>query len=213
VVDKYHALLASVEAQRSVDSEDLDTKLNYHIYNREDELKAPILKKDSRLDISRGRSLRHNTGKARVRNVELLDSRGESVYAVDPEEAVTVRVHLEYLKPVTRSTLSITLRNTEGLDIFQTSTDSGDVPLGSRSPGERVAVDFTCKLPLTHGNYSVNTAVSSPEETSLFLDWVDVAAVFEVAPPSNGAPISGLVDLPTQIEVFDESHERSSKQL
>lgn len=194
VVDQYHALLADAEAQRSVGGvADLDAKLNYHIYNG----------KAGPRSLAR-RSLRHGTGEARVRDVELLNSRGEHVYAVDPQEAITVRVHLEYLESVTRSALSITLRNIEGLDIFQTGTDLGNAPLGSRSPGDRVVVDFTCKLPLTNGTYSVNTAISSPEATAFFLDWVDVAAVFEVAPPSTGVPIPGLVDLPTQIKVIDE---------
>ena len=162
---------------------------------------------------SRGRGLRHGTGEARVSKVELLDSRGEPVYVVDPHEVVTIRAHLEYLEPVPQSDLSITLRNAEGLDIFHTSTDSGKASLGSQSAGERVIVDFTCKLPLTHGSYSVNAAIPSPTRKGLYLDWVDVAAVFEVAPPSNGLPIPGLVDLPTQITVFDENPERSRKQF
>lgn len=206
VVDQYHALLASAEAQRRAGVEDFDAKLNYQISSGKDEPKTPVKG-------SGGGSLRHGTGEAKVRSVELLNSRDEPVYIVDPQEAVTVRVHLEYLKPVTRSALRITLRNTEGLDIFQTSTNLGKVPIGRRSPGERVLVDFTCKLPLKHGNYSVNTAILSFERVGLLLDWVDVAAVFEVARPSNGVPIPGLVDLPTQIKVFDESPERSPKRF
>jgi ABC-type polysaccharide/polyol phosphate transport system ATPase subunit len=204
VVDQYNALLANVEAQRAAGIEGHDARLSYRIFSGRNQPESLAFEEDYRLNGGERRRLRHGTGEARVRNVELLDSRGEPVYVVDPHEALTVRVHLEYLKPVTQSVLGITLRNAEGLDIFQTSTDLGNAHLGSRTFGERVIVDFVCKLPLTHGNYSVNTAVSSPEGMGLFLDWMDVAAVFEIAPPSTGAPIPGLVDFPTQIKVLDE---------
>jgi ABC-2 type transport system ATP-binding protein len=206
VVDQYNALLANTEARRRADIEGLDARLSYRMSDGKNAPEPLAFKENSKLNGAQRSRLRHGTGEARVRHVELLNSRGEPVYVVYPHEKVTIRVHLEYLEPVTQSSLGITLRNTEGLDIFQASTGSDKALLGRRLAGERVIVDFVCKLPLTHGSYSVNTAVSPPEGMGLFLDWVDVAAVFELAPPQGRAPIHGLVDLPTQIEVFDEGH-------
>jgi ABC-type polysaccharide/polyol phosphate transport system ATPase subunit len=201
VVDRYNALLASAEARRGTGIEGLDTRLNYYIFGSENQTESLASEEDHGPYGGERHRLRHGTGEARVRNIQLLNSRGEPVYVVDPHEAVTVRAHLEYLRPVAQSVLGITFRNSEGLDIYRTNTDF----LGGRTRGERVIVDFVCKLPLAHGNYSVNADVWSPRDMGLFLDWVDVAAVFEVAPPSTGAPIRGLVELPRQVRVLDES--------
>jgi ABC-type polysaccharide/polyol phosphate transport system ATPase subunit len=206
VVDQYNALWANAEARRRAVIEGIDTRLSYRMTSGKNDPEPLAFKEKAGPNGAQGPRLRHGTGEARVRHVELLNSRGEPAYVVYPHEAVTIRVHLEYLEPVTQSSLGITIRNAEGLDIFQTSTaDVDKALLGSRTAGERVTVDFACKLPLTEGNYSVNTAVSSRTGIGLPLDWVDVAAVFELAPPQGREPIHGLVDLPTRIGVLDES--------
>lgn len=208
VADRYQALLASAEIERA--SETPSEPVDYEVldeYNRG----SLTFKDNPQLDARRARSLRHGTGEARVRNVELINARGEPIYFVGPHEVVTIRVHLEYLKPVAGSKLAVTLRNAQGLDIFSTDTEVNDASLGKREAGERAVVDFTSKLPMTHGDYSVSTAVSAPGAENAFMDWVDVAATLEVTPPTSGIGIPGLVDFPTQVKVFDESRERSPK--
>jgi len=148
--------------------------------------------------------LRHGTGEARVEGVEVLDARGRPVELTPPDGPVTVRVRLRYAQDVPASSVRVILRNKAGLDVFSTSTDLEGQPLGPRRQDERVVVDFALDhVPLRHGAYGVTVAVSrrGSGKREVHLDWVGVAAVFEVARPAGGGPYRGLVHLPTSVEV------------
>lgn len=51
------------------------------------------------------------------------------------------------------------------------------------------------------GAYSVNAAVSYPQSKKLYMDWLDVAAVFKVRRPADRGAIPGLVYIPTRVEI------------
>lgn len=203
VVDRYVALLARVESERAPAGGTVATSKEHQALGGEGASGSLAFKEGPRLDGISGRSQREGTGEARVRKVELVDSRGQRVHFVGPDEVVTIRVHLEYLAPVDESVLVIAIRNAQGLDLFSTSTAANGAALGARLAGQRPVVDFTLKLPVAHGSYSVTTVVSGSGAKNSVVDWVGIAATFEVTPPTSGALIQGLVDLPTQVRVFD----------
>ena len=203
VLDRYQALLSSAEAQRNAG----DSGIKYDVEQEEREEEGldggagkPSFKEDPELE-RRTASLRHGTGEARIASVEVLDQKGDTADEVDPGSSVTVRVHLEYLEDLGPSVLSITLRNKAGLEVFSTDTQAERARLGKRRKGELVTVDFNISVPLQHGDYSVTASVSYPKQRSLYLDWVDVAAVFKMARPTGRGPIRGLVHLPTDVEI------------
>ena len=101
------------------------------------------------------------------------------------------------------SLVDIALRNRNGIDVFSTSTNLEETPLGSRRAGERIIVDFTFRVPLQQGNYSVHISVRHPEKKGRPLDWIDVAAVFKVLHLSTQGRFKGLVHLPTQVKIFE----------
>lgn len=191
VADRYGALLSGLRSRRGDPGSGLDPEAN------EDD--APDFKEDPALE-RRAARVRHGTGEARVSNVELLDASGGPTQAVAPDEPATVRVHLEYAEDVKDSAVGITLRNKAGLDVFSTTTAREGVRVGPRRAGERLIVDFSLKMPLRHGPYSVAAAVSHPKEKDLHMDWVDVAAAFRLE-RLRGRPVGGLVDLPTAARV------------
>ncbi|MBA3232304.1 MAG: ABC transporter ATP-binding protein [Acidobacteria bacterium] len=210
-LDRYQALISGVEAQRKAGEQGSGQPGGYEIDLEEDAaLEGPSFKENPELE-GRRASLRHGTGEARVSNVEVLDERGQPVDAVEAYSPVTLRVHLQYLEEVRGSVLGVTVRNKAGLDLFSTSTNREKNPLRKREKGERVIVDFTFKVPLQPGPYSVAASVSHQKEKNLYLDWVDVAAVFKISRPEQGN-IAGLIDLPAEVEVRSPDREaRPSK--
>ncbi|CAN5203978.1 ABC transporter ATP-binding protein [soil metagenome] len=197
-LDRYQALLSSVEAQRNRPT---DTEYEIEIQDDED-LEGPAFKENPELE-ERTPGLRHGTGEARIMSVEILDENEKQVRMVDSLSSVTARVHLQFAEDVKRSNLEITLRNKAGLDVFSTNTNAANVPLNGMKKGGRTIVDFTFEAWLQPGQYSVTAAVFSPKAKNMYLDWVDVAAVFKIERARDQAAIPGLVHLPTSVAVHD----------
>ncbi len=215
-LDRYQALISSIETQRASRQLNPEKPVEYDIYEGEDEdldgggPAGPAFKKSPDLE-RRAARLRHGTGEARISSVEVLDERGRPAEAVKPESTVTVRAHLEYLEDVEGSALNIILRNKAGLDVFSTNTSLEKTPLKERKQGERVIVDFSFRVPLQHGAYSVTASVSRSKNKTLYLDWVDVAAVFKIDRPSGRGNIKGLVHLPTEVEIHTPDREHQDR--
>jgi ABC-type polysaccharide/polyol phosphate transport system ATPase subunit len=202
-LDQYHALISRATAEQNSGS------LSSSTYAEEDarieeedeeELQSPGYKENAGVK-AKGQGLRHGTGEARIENVEVLDELYNPVKAITFDSPVTVRAHVKFSKPVEDGILSLTVRNEAGLDLFSTSTGAEKSPLKKREADERVIVDFTFRAPLRHGTYSVNAAIYGSRQKSVYFDWVDVAAVFEVPIPTRRAPVKGLIHLPTTVEV------------
>ncbi len=207
VIDEYQALLSNAAASKQ-NQVGLDQSPSYEIAkDGEDKPGTPDFKENSALD-NKSPSLRHGTGDARIQNVELLDERSRPVDELAPESDLTVRVHAQYTKDVDGSVVNIVLRSAAGLDVFSTNTTLEKTPLGRRHAGERVIVDFTFRVPLKHGSYSVAAAVSHSKSKHLYLDWISVAVVFKVSRPSGRGAFAGLVHLPAQVEIFEPDRVR-----
>lgn len=199
-LDQYHALISRATAEQnsgpSTYSEE-DQKIEEE---DEEELQNPGYRESPSVK-AKGQGLRHGTGDARIENVEVLDELYNPVKAITFDSPLTVRAHIRFAKAVEDGVLSLTVRNEAGLDLFSTSTGAERTPLKKRREGEQAIVDFTFRAPLKHGTYSVNAAIFSSRQKNVYLDWVDVAAVFEVPIPTRRAPVGGLVYLPTTVEI------------
>lgn len=87
--------------------------------------------------------------------VELLD-------ALPPGGGLTVRARVRYPETAEESALGVALRDDSGALLFATSTDLEGSPLGGRTKGERVTVDFALSVPLHPGGYNARVALSVP---------------------------------------------------
>jgi ABC-2 type transport system ATP-binding protein len=203
-IDYYQAMLSSNAAQQNTGGAD-----EFSGYRIEHD-KEPSFKDNMELEKRRSRSLRHGTGEAKIQHVELLNEAGHAVEWASPESRLIVRLHAEYVEAVQNSVAHITIRNRDGLDIFSTSTRQEGVRLGSRKKGERIIIDFAFGVSLRHGSYSVTAALARPGGQNLYLDWVDVAAVFEVTRPEDRGAFQGLVHFPTEIKVYEPAGSRRS---
>jgi hypothetical protein len=146
--------------------------------------------------------LRPPTGEATVLGAELMDWNGDPARAVASGAGVTARVHLQYLRDEEESVLDLTLRDGDGLEVFATSTAEEGAPIGPRNRGERASVDFAFAVPLRPGRYAVDAAVHAPRDGAC-LSRAEAVATLEVLPPEDGRRVRGLVDLPTEVRVFE----------
>lgn len=196
-IDRYEALVSSFRAKNRQNEADLE-KESYAI--DENEMTGEPVFKDE-LE-HRASVLRHGTGGARISHVEVLDERGAPAQSVDPEDTVTIRVHVEYQQQTNASVVHMTLRNKTGLDVLSTNTELEGARIPKRGPGERAIADFTLDVPFKHGPYSVSVAVSEARTKKIYLDWLDVAAVFQISSPENRGQIRGLVHIPAEVEIY-----------
>ena len=208
-IDRYHTLLASIEAKKNSPAADPSEAPNYEIDDDEGKPVTPEFKENPDFD-RRAPGFRRGTGEARITSVELLDEQRIQTYVVEPESKVTVRVHLEYREAVKGSSVVITLRNKAGIDVFTTTTNLEKVPIGQREEGERAIVDFTFEVPLQPGAYSVSAGIHPPGNRKLHLDWVDVATAFHIDRTQQRGAIMGVVRLPTQVEIHNPDRQTSA---
>jgi ABC-type polysaccharide/polyol phosphate transport system ATPase subunit len=144
--------------------------------------------------------LRHGTGAARIRNVELLDAEGRPVTGVAFGMEVTLRVHAEFYEAVPVSIVGYSFRDRTGIDVIGTNTYEERTPIPPRRAGDRVVVDFRQHVPLQPGTYSVTVACAYNPTQRVYLDWVDHCLFFEVRPPGL-KHIHGKVGLPVEVSV------------
>ena len=207
VMDEYKNLLVN-ESTKQENQLDLEVVPSDKVtQGGGDELQTPEFKGNLTVHNKEVR-LRPGTGEARIQHVELLDDHDRPVDMVILDSNLTVRAHVQYMEDVDDSVVDLAIRNKSGIDIFSTSTSLKETPIGSRRAGEQVIVDFTFGVPLQQGNYSVHASIRHPKRKGKPLDWIDVAAVFKVLHPSTKGGFKGMVNLPTQVEIFEPNRVR-----
>ena len=213
VIDQYQALVSSIKEQRKNRRTDGGQPPGVVVVpdGAGEDLENRAFKKgNSNLEEHRAARLLSDTGEVRIQSVELLDERLLPVTVVAPDSTVAVRVHLEYLKTVKDSELSITLRNKAGLEVFSTSTTQEGTLLRETEKGERMTIDFIFKVPLQPGLYSVTAAARTGNEGS-YLDQVEAATTFEITLPQGQNPFRGVVHLPTEVRIRGPEVERQGR--
>lgn len=194
VVDEYNALLAHESADSGFTSEEPDDD-------------APSFKEDPALK-KRGDRFRHGSGEASIQNVEVLDERGTPTQLADPNSPMTVRIHARFAEDVEECAFDMTLRNRAGLDIFSTGTRPQKAHVGKARAGDVAVVDFTFVPTLQSSSYSVAAGISANGSA---LDWIDVATTFKIGRPEGRKAYSGLVHLPTEVNVRQPEQPRNAE--
>ncbi len=97
-------------------------------------------------------------------------------------------------------------------NLFSTSTALEGVALKEMKEGERVVVDFSFKVPLRKGRYSISAAARVGDRNS-YLDWVDIATTLRIKHPRDQAPSRSLMRLPTQIKLYASEETRQGRSV
>jgi ABC-type polysaccharide/polyol phosphate transport system ATPase subunit len=144
---------------------------------------------------------RHGTGAARIRTVEVLDEAERPLTGVAFDQAVVLRIHLEFLEEAPTWILGYFVRDRGGIDVLGTNTYEEQTVVPARKAGDTAVVDFRQRWPLIAGSYSVTLGLAYNRYSPTYFDWVDNALVVEVLPPVDGKAIHAKVWLPVDVVV------------
>ncbi len=141
-------------------------------------------------------------GGAEILGLEVLDEEGQPADALPSGSTLTVRVCLRYDEAMEDSILGITLHSERaGLEVFSTDTALEGVPLGRKYAGEQTKVEFTFGVPLGSGAYNVEASLKDPKAEGSDVARTEHAATLEITQDGALAPVRGMVDLPTDVEI------------
>jgi ABC-type polysaccharide/polyol phosphate transport system ATPase subunit len=169
VVGQYREVIEKSQNKKATRNAERDRQLDYTIAH-EDEDDMP--------DPPKGRQRRRPTGEAEILGLELLGENGQPANSVPSGSNLIARVRARYKRDVEESVLGAALRDSSGTLLYATSTDMEESPLGAKSEGETVTVDFRFGVPFRPGEYGVEATVSG--ETGRLLGRTDGVAAFEV---------------------------------
>jgi ABC-type polysaccharide/polyol phosphate transport system ATPase subunit len=201
VVDRYEEIIARSQEMKDAGAGELDDELDYEL-EHEDEEDTPT--RGEALPAGTTKVARSVTGEAEILGLELLDENGQPAGKLASGESLTVRAHLRYEEVVEDSILAIALQSeSAGFVVFSTDTALEGAPLGHKEAGERVTVDFTFVVPLGSGVYNVRASLTNPQADGSDVARTQNAATFEITQDGTLAPVRGLVDLPTDVEIHD----------
>jgi lipopolysaccharide transport system ATP-binding protein len=135
-------------------------------------------------------------GDALIRDVRLIDETGHGLSWIVGGEAVTLRIVVEAIRPVTRPIVGFYLKDQRGQTLFGDNTflkyrDSQ----ASFEAGALLRADFAFTMPLLpHGSYSVQVAVATgTQEEHVQHHWIHDALLIK----SEATSVStGLVGIP-----------------
>lgn len=140
-----------------------------------------VLKRSDEFD-KRVASFRYGTGDVKVTYVELLNMTDKSVELVEFNQKVKVRIFFEAFIEKNIS-VSFNIYDDKKVNLTGCGFSQVEQEFLLTGMGGQYVVEYTLRLPLQEGSYSLRTQVSSPVTigvTAEFLDVVEDAVVFQM---------------------------------
>lgn len=129
--------------------------------------------------------------RVRIEEATLLDGMGRVAEEVDPSSPMRIRVRLVANEYVEACSVGATVRDADGLELYEVHTGWQGVGVGPLVPGQAVVVDVRFVAHLLAGHYAVAPAVTDPGGRQ---SWASLPLPLEFrVRPGGGA--TGLVDL------------------
>ena len=105
-------------------------------------------------------------------------------------EPVSVRVLVQYCKPVEEPVIGIMIRTRVGMHVYGTNTELEKVNIGPCAAGDRVQLEFRFRCHLCPGDYTLTAASHDPGGATH--DWIDEAIAFVVTDSRYTAGVANL---------------------
>ena len=141
-----------------------------------------VLKRSDEFD-RRVSQFRYGTGEAHITYVELLNAADETINLVEFDQNVKIRIFFEAYKQKKLSVNFILMDNKKNNITGSNFLLAGEPVLEVR-PGNCFQVDYSLRLPLREGEYSVQAFLTEfvvPAQTANFVDVISDAVVFTVS--------------------------------
>ena len=140
-----------------------------------------VLKRSDEFD-KRVAAFRYGSGGARITYVELLDMSDRQIQLVDFNQEVRIRIHVESSSEQSIS-VSFNIRDDKKVSLTGCGFTQVEQEFLTTGIGGKYLVEYTLRLPLQEGIYSLLTQITSPVvrgETAEFVDVIEDAVVFQV---------------------------------
>ena len=116
---------------------------------------------------------REGNGKARVCNLELLDSNGNPLQIVEDECQARVCINVLF-RETCQISIGYHIRDSKNEPILGSSTVYENVGEVIGHAGEKIRVEFETALPLREGRYNIMTVLSSTLYSNRTVEFVDI---------------------------------------
>jgi lipopolysaccharide transport system ATP-binding protein len=178
---------------------DCDPEQGVNVYNR-------LLARESQQDRSSvgnrlGPQSAQNYG-SNLAQFSAIEVSGENSLTdvVSSGEELNIKMHITAHANLPDITVGILLRDRFGQDIFGTNSQLKGHQM-SLINGQRITVNYAITAAISPGKYTITAALHAAENHLMdCFHWCDRIATFEVA-GTQGAPFSGVCDLPTIITI------------
>ena len=127
---------------------------------------------------------RYGTGDARITYIELLDFNDQPITVVDFDQEVKVRIYFEAFVE-NEISVNFNVKDDKKNNITGSNFLLAGLSLLDVLPGNRFQIDYSIRLPLHEGIYSIQAALTGPispyQKTANYLDYIEDAVVFSVS--------------------------------
>lgn len=152
---------------------------------------------------SRATFQRIQNGKAAFSNVRLIDEHGKSKGEIDFGDRVTLRMSFRSNVAFEMIGLAYHIRDSKGVDVVYSDTGIEDSHLKQVASGDEFIVDWTFRVTLREGTYTIACMLSEPIDLTFgrvdVCDFVPIAVQFRVA-RGDSLPIYGAVHWANKVE-------------
>ena len=157
---------------------------------------------------SRVAPTRQGSGDVHFTCVEILDANGAPLAQAEFDQLVTIRLHMEFFKDGVAHA-GYHIRNRLNEEILGSGTGLENFPPLSGKAGACFVVDFTTRVPLRDGPYSVYAVSTTKlgDNTWRFNDMVENAIQFSVS-PRTPIQIWNAVQLPNTVAIYNATQKK-----
>jgi len=123
---------------------------------------------------------RYGTGEALITYVELLNIEDEPITVVEFNQSVKIRIYLEVYEQKSL-TVNFNVKDDKKNNITGANFLLVGRPLLKVQPGDHFQVDYSIRLPLCEGAYSIQAALTEPgnsDQTVSYVDYIENAVIF-----------------------------------
>ncbi len=162
------------------------------------EVGSAVLKRTDEFD-KRVATFRYGSGGARVSYVELFNMDDEPIQFVEFNQEVKIRIRVESSSEQ-RISVNFNIRDDKKVNLVGcdfTLVEQEDL---MTEIGGQYLIEYTLRLPLKEGIYSLRTQITSPvasDQTAIFVDVIEDAVVFQMGRWGKGRLWSNIHLFPT----------------
>ncbi|CAG9933565.1 ABC transporter ATP-binding protein [Candidatus Nitrotoga arctica] len=145
------------------------------------EKSSAVLKRSDEFD-KRVAAFRYGSGGARITYVELLNMSNEQIQLVEFNQEVKIRIHVESSSEQSIS-VNFNICDDKKVNLTGCGFTQVEQEFLTTEIGGQYLVEYTLRLPLQEGSYSLRTQITSPAvrgETAEFVDVIEDAVVFQM---------------------------------